>query len=796
MTTLKIPHPPKPQHPVQIADCAKCPLYHSDTFVPPLGNPETCDLIVCAQAPGQDEVRQRHRQPLIGAAGTKFRTKFTEAGGELSRTLLMNTVQCMPPNDRKPTPREIRACKPYVNHLLTRAKARKILALGDVAARAHAQLPTGLSFMKTTGYDYPHTTYADMRTFVTIHPSYVIRNIWEPFVGEVFTRHLKKCWTWTIGLLRYTEGTYIYVDSYEKLEPHIQSLHDANIITVDIETTGLNPRKDKILGIALSYADHRAIAIPWHDGVWWGGAAVRSILAEKRTEFQNGLFDIAFLTHAGYEVAHYAFDTNYAHRLTYPDGLVVDDKQANPVSNFEPNSLRFLSSIYTTMPFYKSEFASVYAGKSVSSQDIARLACLDVDATRRVSSVIRMELKTLGVHDYFNQTLMPAMPCVNAMHTRGVRIDKSFLARVYAVAVPKLERIKDKYTGINLKSPKQLGDWLVAQGFKLPRTASNKYYTTNISEVKQAADKKNTAHSVILGDLIEFSELHKIVSTYVEGLFSRIEDDRLYTTFKIPGASTMRMASRNPNLQNIDPEVRPAFIPDPEHLWCKADYASIELRIAALLAGELRLLNDLDSGVSVHREMQKEFYRDRYDPHDGHQYRRAKTGVYGAIYGRSPHSLAIEHGVTRAEAQLWIDVFSNRYPRVSQYQQEQVRQAQRQGYVRSIFGNIRYTDSATKVLNFPMQAGAAAVLYRAMARVAQHLDVLQPLITVHDELDFQIPKDCADEHISLITSCMRTPIPEFDGYAFPIELQTGENWKHTHIIAGDNAQPTLFEDTK
>lgn len=759
--------------------CPKCTLYHLNTFVPPSIPPVT-ELLIIGEAPGQDEVAQK--KPFVGQAGQLLRNTLripsTIHPGEVG---YINTVQCRPPKNRNPAPAEIAHCQPYTLSVIKSCYDNNptlpVICVGAIAGQTFLQDVGRKGITKMRGYFYPFKNWPTRKALLTVHPSYVLRSrFFNPLIEQVFERDILK------GI---RPPKRAITDYHYNLEPGewdtlYKILKIQPAIAVDIETSGLDPRTDTILGISFAWEKGKACAVDFSSFQAGGGLRlsqtrggdsfflIKDLLEDPNIikVFQNGLFDIGFLEENGIDIKNYNFDTRYAHAITVPDGGEI----------LQANSLRFMTSIYTDLPFYKQEFQDVYKNPgSVSRETLLALACYDTDATFRIYEQLKTELNTLKLNEYYNETLMPIIPTLQYMHLQGVRINTEQLDKIAEEAKPDLLRIDAKYP-FNFASGKQLGDWLTEQGFKLMKTPKGIWQTTPES-IQRGANKKRADHQEIIEDVLKYKDLFKLTTTYIKGLQKHIYGNRIHTSFDPVGTSTGRLSSSKPNLQNIPNRVRNVFVPDPLHTWVKVDYKSIELRVAALVFKEHELLKDLDNGIDIHDKLQAEIFNSDYAPTCKMQRRTAKAVVFGILYGRSARTLAIDFGIPIATASNWQYKVIDMYPMLRHTQNILVEQANQKGYMRSVFGNIRHAMKTTKLYNFPIQAGAAGVLNKAMGKIAEHLDILQPLLTVHDEINFQVPTIQLHSQISLICECMQLPIKELQDYQFPVEIEVGPNWK-------------------
>ena len=746
--------------------CQRCPLFEE-----PFVQPENLGLvdprgIMVAEAPGKEEVQQK--RPLIGTAGRLLRRMYPDS---LVDYVLMNTVQCRPPKNRKPTPREIKWCRKYINTLLEERANVPLILLGDTAGKAFIDLKGPIQVTKNRGYIYQTNSDFCKNAFLTFHPSFISRSQWyAPITVKIYEHDLRRAMMWVRGEFEHTaESTnYNVTESANDLELFLYNADPyANITAVDIETSGLNAKKDHIIGIAFSSAQGHAVSVQWpehDDGMY---ETIKQFMEDRdaRKVFQNGLFDIAFLREAGITTNGYIADTMYGHHFTVPD--------APPT--IKPNSLQFLTSIYTDLPNYKYKYRAFYEGEKVPMGAIQKLACYDVDSTRQIWMKVQREHQQLKLSEYFHEVAMPIVPTLDYMHGMGVKIDEQYLHSLEDRLRPRMEELEAAYP-INLRSSKQKVDFLLSEGFGLSKKTQTGAYAVDAEVMNDLLQReKDDDKALILRDFAEYMDSYKTVNTYCKGLFKRITNGRLHTSFGF-GTSTGRLSSRDPNLQNIPSIVRPAFIPDrDDQLWVKADYDQLELYVAALEYEEATLLNDLTGGVDVHDKAQQAAFGYAYDKNDKSQRTKIKSVVFGTLYGRSSRAIAIQFGVPLEEAKQWQYALFNLYPKIHSGQERHVKEARADGMIRTAFGNFRATTEFTKVVNHPIQGGAAGVLNQALSRVRRET-ALDPRLTVHDEIDFIVPMAHKATDTLFIENIMSSEVEQYDDFKFPVSIEVGPSW--------------------
>ena len=391
----------------------------------------------------------------------------------------------------------------------------------------------------------------------------------------------------------------------------------------------------------------------------------------------------------------------------------------------------------------------------------------------------------------------PVIWALFQMEKRGMKLDDTLLKQMgdeLAAEVGELEQQMYSMAGyeFNASSPAQLSEVLFTK-LQLP-TAGIKKGKTGYSTGQKELDKLRGQHPII--ELIErYRELTKLISTYIEALPKLMATDgRIHTTFNQDVTSTGRLSSTNPNLQNIPVrtelgrKIRQAFVPSDGKVFVGADYSQFELRLAAVLAGDEKLIEDFNSDVDIHAKTAAETYGISIDEVSKSQRRAAKVINFGVLYGMSPHGLAAATGMSFTEAKKFIDHYFEVRKPIRQYLDKILTQAREQGFVETYFGRRRPTpdvkssnfmvrSSAERAaMNMPIQGTEADLMKLAMIRLEDKLSGLaDAILQVHDS----ILVECRPEDVQKVSEIMKA---EMEGVCpeLPIKLKvdvgTGANW--------------------
>lgn len=419
---------------------------------------------------------------------------------------------------------------------------------------------------------------------------------------------------------------------------------------------------------------------------------------------------------------------------------------------------------------------------------------------------ILAELEKNNLSFVYEKIELPLMPVLRAMEERGVCIDKAFLLELSKRYHKDLDALAARiFTAagkeFNVNSPKQLGDVLF-DTLGLATKNQKKTATGQRSTRESELEKMRDLHPII-GDILQYRELQKLLSTYIDTIPTLLDsENRLHTSYIQAGTTTGRLASQNPNLQNIPIKtdlgraIRHAFVPSEGMELVSFDYSQIELRIAAFLSGDEGLRDIFVQGRDVHSEVAARVFG--VDPKDVtyEQRRRAKVINFGILYGMGVNALRESLGTTRTEAQEFYNQYFEAFPRLASYLDETKADAARLGYTTTHFGRRRYFEgikspipyvraSAERMaINAPIQGTQSDIVKLAMVEISQWLHKethdadAHLLLQVHDELVFEIKAHKVQACAKEIRRIMENVMPEHDrkGIPLPVEGKVGDNW--------------------
>ncbi len=575
------------------------------------------------------------------------------------------------------------------------------------------------------------------------------------------------------------EVEYRAVTDPGEIEDLVEAIREAGIVAVDTETTSLSPMEADLVGISLSWRMGQGVYLPMaHE-------TPAATLLEENDEGpppnlpsladpamaplvellsdpelpkvgQNLKYDLLVLERAGVELKGIAFDTMVASYVLDPsrrqhslDALSTDFLGYAPIS-YEEVAGKGKKQI---------PFARVPLEKAVE------YACEDADLTLRLRDRFLPQLQEHKLEELFRSLEMPLVPVLAAMERNGIRIDATFFREMSARLARELELLqqeiwKEAGEEFNINSHPQLRE-ILFEKMDLPvikRTKTGP--STDASVLEELAARGHT----IPRHLLEYRQLEKLRSTYVDSLPQLVNarTGRIHASFNQTVAATGRLSSSDPNLQNIPirtslgREVRKGFVPQDGWRFLAADYSQIELRILAHFSGDDAFVLAFREGIDVHRQTAAVIFDVSLDEVSADQRARAKTINFATLYGQGAFSLGQQLGISRDEAESFIEAYFERFSGVRRFLDEQVELAREKGYVQTLTGRRRYIPELESrnwnvrqfgervAQNTPIQGTAADLIKEAMIRI--HHGIRDEgfkallLVQVHDELVFEVPE--------------------------------------------------------
>lgn len=594
---------------------------------------------------------------------------------------------------------------------------------------------------------------------------------------------------------------YYTMDTPELRSDLIGYLSEQPEFCFDTETTSLVAIEAELVGLAFSYVKGEAYYVPVPEDRIEAQALIDEfkVVLENPSITkigQNLKYDILVLKNYNVEVKGKIFDTMLAHYLIEPDKRHGMDILAENYLNYSPVSIEGLIG---------KKSGNQGSMRDVALEKISEYAAEDADVTFKLKTIFAPILKENNLEKLFEEVENPLIEVLADMEHAGVKIDvealKDFSAELGKEILVSEKKIYEQ-AGVhfNIASPKQLGDVLFEKlklDPKAKKTKTGQYATGEEILSKLAYEHK------IANDILDYRELQKLKSTYVDALPALISkiDNRVHTSYNQAVAATGRLSSTNPNLQNIPirtdrgKEIRKAFVrKDENHVILSADYSQIELRIMAAFSKEENMINSFKNGIDIHSTTASKVFNVGLDEVTSDMRRKAKMVNFGIIYGISAFGLSQRLDIPRKEAAEIIDSYFAQFPAIKIYMDQVVNNARELGYVETILGRKRYmadinSGNATlrgyaerNAINAPIQGSAADMIKIAMINIHQWMKKenlqSQMVMQVHDELVFDVHVNEVELMKSKIAEFMKNAIDL--GVPMEIGIGTGENWLVAH----------------
>jgi DNA polymerase-1 len=603
-----------------------------------------------------------------------------------------------------------------------------------------------------------------------------------------------------------TPHTYETIVGDQAIEDFIKKIIAKKEICIDTETTGIDANNVQLVGLSFSNTTHTGYYLPVaNDGDGADGA--KHILEKLKPLFedetitwigQNLKYDFLVLKWYGIILKGKTFDTMLAHYVIEPEGRRSMDILSEQFLGYAPVSIENLIG---------KKGKNQGTMRDVPLDQITEYAAEDADITYQLKECFEPLLTKREVKRVFEEVENPLMQVLVDMEFEGVKVDEQFLneySKVLEADIKISEERVFEQAGVrfNLASPKQLGEVLfdiLKIDPKAKKTKTGQYATGEDVLAKLAAKHK------IVDDILNFRELSKLKSTYVDALPAIVnpKTGRVHTSYAQAVAVTGRLSSTNPNLQNIPirsergREVRKAFIPrDPARILVSADYSQIELRVVAAISGDPNMCDAFKQGKDIHTATAAKVYGIAEADVTKEQRYKAKSVNFGIIYGQGAFGLAENLGISRTEAKEIIDNYKKEFPNIQLYMDQQINKAKEQGFVETLMGRKRWLRDINSsnftvrgfaernAINSPIQGSAADMIKLAMIKIhremkKQHWES-KMILQVHDELVFDAVESELPALKELILSCMTTAMELPNSVPVEAEIGQGKNWLEAH----------------
>ncbi|HEY8962666.1 MAG TPA: DNA polymerase I, partial [Luteolibacter sp.] len=624
----------------------------------------------------------------------------------------------------------------------------------------------------------------------------------------------------TFRTIRDVEHTYHLADTPEKRAELFAALKEQPAFCFDIETTALDRFQAKLLGVAFAWEAYEAWYLPYDASLLSGLKAVFSTSAEKIGH--NLKYDLSVLRRHGMPVRGPFFDTMLVDSLVFPERRHGMDYLAETLLGYSPVKLTDIANPQSAIANPQSDDLFAHAAQKKASKELdvaaiplallAEYAAEDADVTFQLAEKLRPQLAASGQERVYREIEGRLLPVLVDMEMEGIACDPNALASIGADLQTRIDTLalsirEQAGVSFNLGSPKQLGEVLfdrLGLADKAKKTKTGQYKTD-----EQTLASLEGRHPII-ADILAWRESTKLKSTYLDALPNHIvaETGRIHTTFHQLVAATGRLASTDPNLQNIPIRseagrgIRKAFIPrgsqisDLKFEILSCDYSQIELRVMAALSGDASMIAAFRQGLDIHTATAAKVYGVTELEVTRAMRGTAKMVNFGIIYGISAFGLSQRLGIPRGEAASVIDAYFREYPAVREFMDRTVMEAKRSGYVETLTGRKRFLpdlasgnqnvrgNAERAAINTPIQGTAADMIKLAMIRVDALLREKpyrsRMLLQVHDELVFDLAEDEKEELVPKILEAMRHALPLPGDVPIEVEAGTGPNWLAAH----------------
>ncbi|EAQ03183.1 DNA polymerase I [Pseudooceanicola batsensis HTCC2597] len=619
----------------------------------------------------------------------------------------------------------------------------------------------------------------------------------------------------TVEMPAIDPDSYETVTNADQLAVWIGRIRERGYVAVDTETTGLDEMRADLVGICLATEPGLACYVPLgHKAAEGEGLFATEDLAEGQMAEaealemlkpvledeailkigQNMKYDAKILKRCGIDVAP-CDDTML---ISYALNAGLHQHGMDALAD------RYLS--HTCIPIKEL----LGTGKAMITFDkvpidkATRYAAEDADVTLRLWQVLKPQLHAKKVTTVYETLERPLAPVLAKMEMHGIKVDRDTLSRMSSAFAQKMGALEAEIHELagerfNVGSPKQLGEILFdkmgMEGGKKGKTGA---YATGADVLEDLA----TLHE-LPARVLDWRQLSKLKSTYTDSLQTHIhpETGRVHTSYQQTGANTGRLASTDPNLQNIPVRseegrrIREAFIAEEGKVLLSLDYSQIELRILAHIADIPALKQAFDEGQDIHAATASEMFGVPMEEMTPEIRRQAKAINFGVIYGISGFGLARNLRIPRAEAQGFIDRYFERFPGIKDYMAETTEFGKKNGYVQTLFGRRIHTPeidakgpragfARRAAINAPIQGTAADIIRRAMIRMPDAILGLpaKMLLQVHDELVFEVDEAAADEVAEVARGVMETAADPAVRIDVPLVVDAGQgrNWAEAH----------------
>jgi DNA polymerase-1 len=588
---------------------------------------------------------------------------------------------------------------------------------------------------------------------------------------------------------------YQIIDSSLSFNLLAKKLKNSSVVSYKLFTNKKNSLSDKLIGISFCWEQNKAYYLSFAED--FKTEQIKSFFENEKIEkiSDNIKNDIKILNQYNIKIKGEIFDTTLAHYIINPDTNHSIDQLSETYLNYSLTDAQLLIG--------KGKNQKLLSDLQINQ--IKDISCEQADVNLQLKQLFKKELNDTNLSSLFNEIEIPLLRVLANMEIEGINLDIKFLEilkKELVTDISTLESVIFKEAGetFNISSPKQLGEVLFEKMelSKKPKKTKTGQYSTSEDVLTELSTKHNFAKNIL-----KFRSLTKLMSTYVDSLPNQVlsSTNRVHTEYLQTVASTGRLSSVNPNLQNIPirtergKKVRKAFIPrDKDHLLLAADYSQIELRIIASMSEEKNMIKAFDNNEDIHSSTAAAVFDVPVNEVTREQRSNAKTVNFGIIYGVSAFGLSNQTDLSRSESKDLIETYYNKYPNLKKFISNQISFARLNGFVETLSGRKRYlkdinssnglvrSGAERNAINAPIQGTAADIIKIAMINIQDRLSKEQMsskmLLQVHDELVFDVFKPELNKAIAIIKEEMESAyelkVPLI------VDIDHGFNWLEAH----------------
>lgn len=778
--------------------CEKCSLYNS-VFVPPEGDLLNAKLVIIGEAPGEEEVRQG--RPFVGKSGKLLRSVLEELGVEMNEVYITNVVKCRPPGNRTPTEFEVKFCSElFLKRELENVRnGCVVLALGSVAK---GFLRIGGSMNDARGR--VRELKKGVKAIVSWHPAYrglfVRKNLlmtpYEEFVGDI-----KKAWEIAVG----KEDVKVDYKVVQNVDDVIELAKECfgRKVAIDFETTSLNifDKDFSVVCFGVCSESGKVFIIDERkfDKIRF---VLSEILESSQLVFYNALFDLTILK------KYYSFDF-----VQNVDDVMLMAYLLDGGVSKEFSLKKYASDFLGWIDYSLSseEWKNV---SKISEERLYGYCAKDVYATMQLCELFLKKLKNSvqliewsdlfgdsvrGLYDVYKEIMIPAVNFFSDVQCSGLHVDLDYLLKLKEELTSKMKQMemelkKEVGFDLNVNSPQQVLRALRMRGIDVKSTS------------KEVLERYKDDRFVSL--LLDYRLAMKFLRTYVDGLVEisvSSVDGRVHGRFSLVGTATGRVSCSEPNLMNIPTRfgnvIENAFVSrfGSDGVILKVDFSQHELRVAALYSRDENMIRAFRNGVDLHTEVAKRIYglkdEDIGTEKEKILRRLAKGFNFGVIYGRSPASIAQELGISEAEAVAKLREYFMLFSGLYKWLKGVEVFVDRYGYVRSMFGRVRFLHKDIVKLdeevdsgfvyragvNTPIQSAASDIALKVCCLVNEEMKRMGLQSKIVNFIHDAFLVDCLKEEMNIVKEIVfeivkSISVPVRKLIDFEVEVTSGERW--------------------